>query len=102
MYGLTRGTVTLLAVGVAGLLLWIATQVNDHSTGGYWAVYGLIAAAGLTMALVQLLGGWTKWGWPRLKVNVVLLAFIPTLSAAGGVLGGHQAHGNPFPIPGPH
>ena len=96
MYGLTRGTVTLLAVGVAGLLIWIATQVNDHSTGGYWAVYGLIAAAGLTMALSQLLGGWTKWGWPRLTVNVLLLAFIPTLIAAGWVIVAHQPHGNWF------
>ena len=96
MYGLTRGTVTLLAVGVAGLLIWIATQVNDHSTGGYWAVYGLIAAAGLTMALSQLLGGWTKWGWPRLTVNVFLLAFIPTLIAAGWVIVAHQPHGNWF------
>ena len=50
MYGLTRGTVTLLGAAVAGLLIWLATQINDHSTGGYWAVYGLIAAAGLTMA----------------------------------------------------
>src|SRR5437764_858942 len=46
MYGLTRGTVTLIGAAVAGLLVWIATQVSDTSTGGYWAVYGLIAAAG--------------------------------------------------------
>ena len=64
MYGLTRATTTLLAAGAAGLLIWFATQVNDHSRGGYWAVYGLIAGAGLLMALSQLLGGWTKWGWP--------------------------------------
>ena len=96
MYGLTRGAVTLLGAAVAGLLIWIATQINDHSTGGYWAVYGLIAAAGLTMALSQLLGGWTKWGWPRLSANVFLLAFIPTLIAAGWVIVAHQPHGNWF------
>ncbi len=96
MYGLTRGAVTLLAAGGAGLLIWIATQINDGSTGGYWAVYGLIAAAGLTMALSQLLGGWTKWGLPRLSANVLLLAFIPTLIAAGWVVVGHQPHGNWF------
>jgi hypothetical protein len=96
MYGLTRGTVTLIGVAVAGLLIWLATQVNDHTTGGYWAVYGLIAAAGLTMALSQLLGGWTKWGWPRLSVNVLLLAFIPTLIAAGWVIVAHQPHPNWF------
>jgi hypothetical protein len=96
MYGLTRGTVTLLGAAVAGLLVWLATQINDLSTGGYWAVYGVIAAAGLTMALSQLLGGWTKWGWPRLSVNVLLLAFIPTLIAAGWVVVAHQPHPNWF------
>src|SRR6266568_1692438 len=94
MYGLTRGTVTLLGVGAAGLLIWIATQVNDHSTGGYWAVYGLIAAAGLTMALSQLLGGWTKWGWPRLTVNVFLLAFVPiAIVSLWIVLAAEPGHG---------
>jgi hypothetical protein len=96
MQGMTRGAVTLLAAGAAGLLIWIATQINDKSTGGYWAVYGLIAAAGLTMALSQLLGGWTKWGMPRLSANVFLLAFIPTLIAAGWVVVGHQPNPNWF------
>jgi hypothetical protein len=77
MYGLTRATTTLLAAAVAGLLIWIATQVNDHTVGGFWAVYGLIAGAGLVMALSQLLGGWTKWGWPRLSVAFFLIAFVP-------------------------
>jgi hypothetical protein len=94
MYGLTRGAVTLVGAAVAGLLIWLATQINDHSTGGYWAVYGVIAAAGLTMALSQLLGGWTKWGLPRLALNVFLLAFIPTLIAAGWVIVAHQPHPN--------
>jgi hypothetical protein len=94
MYGLTRGLVTLLAAGVAGLLIWLSTQVGDESTGGYWAVYGLIAAAGLVMALSQLLGGWTKGGMPRLSANVFLLAFIPVLIAAGWVVVAHQPHPN--------
>jgi hypothetical protein len=96
MYGLTRGAVTLLAVAVAGALIWLATQVNNSTTGGYWAVYGLIAAAGLVMALSQLLGGWTKWGLPRLSINVFLIAFIPTLIAAGWVVVAHQPHPNWF------
>jgi hypothetical protein len=29
------------------------------------------------MALSQLLGGWTKWGWPRLSIAVFVTAFIP-------------------------
>jgi hypothetical protein len=96
MYGLTRGTITLLGAGVAGLLIWLATQVNEGTTGGYWSVYGLLAAAGLTMAFSQILGGWTKWGWPRLSLNVFLLAFIPVLIVAGWVLVGAQPHGNWF------
>ena len=94
MYGLTRGLVTLLSAGVAGLLIWFATQVNDETTGGYWAVYGLIAAAGLVMALSQLFGGWTKGTLPRLSANVFLLAFIPVLIAAGWVVVGHQPNPN--------
>ena len=96
MYGLTRGTATLLGAGVAGLLVWIAAQIDGKSTGGYWAVYGLIAGAGLVMALSQLLGGWTKGGLPKLSANVFLLAFIPTLIAAGWVIVGHQPHPNWF------
>jgi hypothetical protein len=96
MYGLTRGTITLLGAGVAGLLIWLATQVDEGTTGGYWSVYGLLAAAGLVMAFSQILGGWTKWGWPRLSLNVFLLAFIPVLIAAGWVIVGAQPHGNWF------
>jgi hypothetical protein len=96
MYGLTRGTVTLLGGAVAGLLVWLATQVSNSSNGGYWAVYGLIAAAGLVMALSQVLGGWTKWGLPRLSINVFLIAFIPTLITAGWVVVAHQPHPNWF------
>ena len=77
MYGLTRATTTLIAAAVAGLLIWFATQVDGDSVGGFWAEYGLIAAAGLVMALSQLLGGWTKWGWPRLSVPFLLTAFVP-------------------------
>jgi len=77
MHGLTRATTTLIAAAVGGLLIWFATQLNDHHVGGFWAVYGLIAGAGLLMALSQLLGGWTKWGWPRLSAAFLLLAFVP-------------------------
>jgi hypothetical protein len=82
MHGLARTTTTLIAAGVAGLAIWIATQINDKSVGGFWAVYGLIAGAGLVMALSQLLGGWTKWGWPRLAVAFLLAAFVPIAVAS--------------------
>jgi hypothetical protein len=77
MYGLTRATVTLIAAAAAGLLIWIATQISNDHIGGYWARIGLVAGAGLVMALSQLLGGWTKWGWPRISAAVFLTAFIP-------------------------
>lgn len=77
MYGTTRATTTLIAAGVAGLLVWLATRIDHDSVGGFWAVYGLIAGAGLVMALSQLLGGWTKWGWPRLSTTFFLVAFVP-------------------------
>jgi hypothetical protein len=77
MYGLTRATTTLIAAGAAGLLIWIATQISNDHVGGYWARIGLVAAAGLVMALSQLLGGWTKWGMPRISAAVLLTAFVP-------------------------
>ena len=95
MYGLTRATLTLIGVAVAGVLLWLATAilpsaVSDASRGEYWAAFGLVAVGGLAMALSQLLGGWTKWGWPRVSGNVFLLAFLPTLIAGGWILAAHE------------
>lgn len=86
MYGLTRGTMTLIGVAAAGFLLWLASQLEADGTGGYWTQVGLLAGAGLVMALSQLLGGWTKWGWPRLSLGVLLLGFVPALAAGGLVL----------------
>jgi hypothetical protein len=77
MYGLTRATTTLIFAAAAGLLIWLATQVSNDTIGGYWARIGLVAGAGLLMALSQLLGGWTKWGWPRLSLAVLITAFVP-------------------------
>jgi hypothetical protein len=86
MYGLTRGTMTLLGAAAAGVLLWIASQVDAESLGGFWLFVGILAAAGLCIPLSQLLGGWTKWGWPRASLNVLLLGFLPALIVGGLVL----------------
>src|SRR5919198_3116741 len=56
MYGLTRATTTLLAAAVAGFLIWLASQFSNNHEGGYWAIMGVLAGAGLVMALSQLLG----------------------------------------------
>jgi hypothetical protein len=82
MYGVTRATTTLLAAAVAGFLVWLATQLDSSTDGEYWAIMGLIAGAGFVMAISQLLGGWTKWGWPRLSAAVLLLAFVPVAIAS--------------------
>jgi hypothetical protein len=94
MYGITRAVFTLLGVAAAVALVWVAAQIGDDSTADYWALYGLIAAAGLTMALSQLLGGWTKWGWPRVSGTVFLLGFLPALVVAAWVLGAGQPSEN--------
>jgi hypothetical protein len=90
MYGLTRAATTLMGILVAGFLLWLGTQIlpdgGDATSGEYWAALGLVAAAGLTMALSQLLGGWTKWGWPRVSAKVFLLGFLPALILGGWLL----------------
>ena len=86
MIGVTRGISTLVAAAVAGILLWFSTQVGAESNSEYWATYGLIAIAGLTMALSQIVGGWTKWGWPRFSAGVFLLGFLPVLAVGGWIL----------------
>jgi uncharacterized membrane protein YhaH (DUF805 family) len=92
MYGMTRGPVTLIAAALAGLLVWIATQVGDSSNGEYWGTYGLIAGAGLIMALSQLIGGWTKWGVPRISIGVFLTALIPVAVVVLWIVIFHQPH----------
>ena len=86
MYGLTRGVTTLAGVAIAGTLIWGATRVTGPTLGDYWGVIGLVAAAGLVMALSQLVGGWTKWGWPRISLGVLLVGFLPTLIMTGWII----------------
>jgi MFS family permease len=95
MYGLTRATLTLIGVATAGVLLWLATAIlpdtiDTASRGEYWAAFGLVALGGLAIALSQLLGGWTKWGWPRVSGNVFLLGFLPALIVGGWILAAHE------------
>jgi DNA-binding transcriptional regulator of glucitol operon len=81
-----RALFTLAGVAVAGLLIWIASNFDLGQTSEFWAVMGLLAGAGLALGLSQLLGGWTKWGVPRVSAAVLLLAWLPTLVAAGWIL----------------
>jgi len=88
----TRAIVTLLAAGIAGLLAWTTTKISDSSTGGYWAVYGILAGAGLVMALSQVFGGWTKRGRPTFSPTMFLVAFVPTAIAVLWIMVFHQPH----------
>jgi len=86
MYDSTRGLTTALAAGVAGLLLWVATQVGVQSTGRFWAAMGIVAGAGLVMGLAQVVAGWTKGGRLRISPLTFLLGFLPVLVCVGWIL----------------
>jgi len=79
LYDATRGLMTVLAVGLAGLLLWAATQVGQQSTARFWAEMGIVAAAGLVPALLPALGGWTNGLRLRVSRGTFVLGFLPTL-----------------------
>jgi hypothetical protein len=81
-----RALFTLAGVAVAGLLIWIASTLDLGQTSEFWAIMGLLVGAGFALGFSQLLGGWTKWGVPRISAAVLLFAWLPTLVAAGWVL----------------
>jgi len=93
MYGLARGTSMLVGAAIAGALLWLGTQFSATSAAGYWAFVGVIAAAGLVLALSQIAGGWTKWGAPRITGGAFLLGFLPALVVGGWILLASQPEG---------
>jgi drug/metabolite transporter (DMT)-like permease len=90
MYRSSRVVATLAAAAIAGVLLWVATYFELKETYGYWAAYGIVAAAGLVVGLAQIRG---RTGNPPL---MFLLVFLPVLIAAGWVLLAMQPHGNWF------
>jgi hypothetical protein len=93
IFTMTRAIFTLAGGIVAVGLLWLAAQIGEGSTGEYWASYGIVAGAGLVMALAQLFGGWTKFGWPRLSLAVFLLGFLPAVVVVGWILLATQPQG---------
>jgi hypothetical protein len=91
MIGASRAVATLGAAVIAGVLLWVAAaHVDRTNTSGYWAAYGIVAAAGVVFALAQMRG---RRGNPPV---MFALAFLPVLIMAGWVLLAMQPHGNWF------
>ncbi len=86
MYDATRGLTIAVAAGLAGLLVWTATQVGQTSTGRFWAEMGIVAGAGLVLSLAQVLGGWTKGMRLRLSPGTFVLGFVPVLVCVGWIL----------------
>jgi hypothetical protein len=79
LYDTTRGLTTLAAAGAAGVLLWLATRVGQPTDRRFWAEMAIVAAAGLVIALSQVVGGWTKGLRLRMSPGTLGLAFIPVL-----------------------
>lgn len=93
LYDTTRGLTTLAAAGGAGVLLWVATLVGQPTDGRFWAEMGIVAGAGLAIALSQVIGGWTKGLRLRLSPGTLALAFLPTLIVVGWIMMASQPHG---------
>jgi hypothetical protein len=94
LYDTTRGLTTLAAAGGAGVLLWVATLVGQHSAGRFWIEMAIVAGAGLAVALSQVIGGWTKGLRLRMSPGTFLLAFVPVLIVVGWILMASQpGHG---------
>jgi hypothetical protein len=70
---------TLVAVAAAGALVWFVPHFHRWTTGGYWAMVGLLIVAGLLIGLSQLRG-------QAASRASFLTAFLPVLVAAGWVL----------------
>jgi hypothetical protein len=83
----------LLGIGVAGLLIWLATRVGTHTTWRYWAALGLLAGAGLAFALTQR----TAYGaWSEVTPLGFLLALVVGVICVGWIACFGQPHGNWF------
>jgi hypothetical protein len=86
LYDTTRGLTTAAAAGGAGVLLWVATLVGQSTDGRFWAEMGIVAGAGLAIAISQVIGGWTKGLRLRVSPGTFFLAFVPVLVVVGWIL----------------
>jgi len=96
MYELSRGVTALLGAAVGGFLVWLSTQVNGDSTGGYWAELGLLAAAGLVLALALAFGSMTRGLRPAFSPGRFVASFVPVLIVVGWIAIAQQPDANWF------
>jgi len=73
-----KALLTLMGAAVAGVLVWTAAQLDRNSTGGYWAVLGILAGAGLVLALARLFAAGGP-GRPSASWPTFVLVFLPVL-----------------------
>lgn len=88
MRHVARAVTTLAASTAAGFVLWYVPHFNRWTTGGYWGVIALMAAAGL------LLGASSRVNAGGLPRAAFLVAFLPVLVAAGWVILASQPRAN--------
>ena len=86
LYDATRGLTIAVAAGLAGLLLYLAAEVGVQTTVRFWESMGLVALAGLSLALAPVLGGWTSGLTLRFSPGTFALGFLPVLVAVGWIL----------------
>jgi len=91
---MTRAFFTLVGAGIAGGLIWVAAQVSHETTGDYWARIGIVAVAGLALALARLPDVGVRTLSPSLPTFG--LAFLPALLAGGWILVASQPSGNTY------
>jgi hypothetical protein len=89
---MTRALSTLAGAAAAGGLIWVAAQMDQDETGGYWAQMGILVGAGLALALARLPDIGVRTLIPSLPTFT--LAFLPSLIAAGWIVVAAQPHGN--------
>jgi hypothetical protein len=86
LYDTTRGLTLALAAGVAGLLLYLASEVGVQSAVRFWEAMGLVAAGGFALALAPVVGGWTSGLRLRISPGTFLFGFLPVLVCVGWIL----------------
>jgi hypothetical protein len=90
MNAMTRPLATLLAAALVGAALWLVGHWDRQTTGGYWAVLGVVALVGLIVGLAQLRSSDGN------VMGMLLVAWVPIAIVAGWMIVFAQPHANPF------